>query len=167
MIKTWLIIIFVSIPMTITLLVINLMLLVNAELSISFLKQKMRVIIANSCIDDFFESINTILDNSISNSRGNFSIMRETLEKRIEELMEKVSKAKSFLEECGLKISFEKSIVFFNNTEEYIIQITAEAYAEDCEGFFSIRRSSNIVRFFPQEICKELSFAKFFPNNSS
>lgn len=162
MIKTWLIIIFVSIPMTITLLVINLMLLVNAELSISFLKQKMRVIIANSCIDDFFESINTILDNSISNSRGNFSIMRETLEKRIEELMEKVSKAKSFLEECGLKISFEKSIVFFNNTEEeYIIQITAEAYAEDCEGFFSIRRSSNMVRFFPQEICKESGSAIF------
>lgn len=166
MIKTWLIIIFVSILMTVTLLVVNLMLLVNAELSINFLKQKMKAIIANSCIDDFFESISTILDDSISNSRGNFSIMRETLERRIEKLMGKVSKTKSFLEECGLKISFEKSIVFFNNTEEeYIIQITAEAYAEDCEGFFSIRRSSNIVRFFPQEICKESSY--FFPNNSS
>ncbi|MBO3839235.1 MAG: hypothetical protein QXN75_01210 [Thermoproteota archaeon] len=167
MIKTWLIVVFVSILIMIVLLAVNLMLLVNVELSVNFLKQKRKAIIADSCIDDFFKSISTILDDSISSSRGNFSIMRETLEKRIEKLMEKVSKTKGFLEECGLKICFENSIVFLNNTEEYVIQIAVKAYAEDCEGFFSIRRSSNIVRFLRQEICEESNIAELFPNNSS
>jgi len=167
MIKTWLIVVFVSILMIITLLTVNLMLLINVELSINFLKQKRKVIIANFCIDDFFESINTILDDSVSSSRGNFSIMKETLEKETEKLIERVSKTNGFLEECGLKIGFGKSIVFFNNTEGYVIQIAAEAYAEDCEGLFSIRRSSNIVRFIPQETCKESNAAGLFPNNSS
>jgi len=165
MIKTWLIIIFASIFMTINLILVNLMLVVNSDLLLDYLKQKMRVILVNSCVNDFFESISVIVDDSISRSNGNFSIMKEILEDETGKFIGKLSKTRDFLEKCGLKIYFEKSIVFYNHTEEYVIEITAEVYAEDSEGLFSIRRSNKIVRTLVKETHREItSFSQIIPH---
>lgn len=161
MIKNWFIIIFASILMTITLLMVNLMLLINSDLLINYFKQKMRIILVDSCINDFFKSINIIVDNSISHSNGNFSIMRKILEEEIREFMERVTKTKSFLEKCGLRIHFEKSVIFYNSTDKYIVEVIAEVNAEDYEGLFSIKRSNKIVRVLYKEACKELEITNF------
>lgn len=146
MIKTWFIIIPVSILMAFILLTTNLIIIMESELSISYLKQKSRIMLADHCINDFFESINVILDKSISCCEGNFSTVKEILEKEIENFMERIQRTKDFLEKCGLGIRFQESIIYHDNEDEYVIEIIAEVYIEDYEGCFSFKRSNRIMR---------------------
>jgi hypothetical protein len=136
---------------------------VNNDLLINYLKQRAKATLADSCINDFFNSLNEILDNSISYSNGNFSILEKMLQEEIEKFMNKVSKIESFLKECGLLIRFENSIKFYNYTEGYLIELDAKVYVKDVEGLFLIERSNKIKRF----LIKDKIDHEVFPNNSS
>jgi len=142
------------------------MILINCDILINYLEQKKMVIIANSCVNDFFDSIDAILDNSMACSEGNFSILKEMLNSEIGKFMERVSEAGVLLEECGLKTRFEESTVFYNNNGEYVIEIIARAYVEDYEGLFSIEREKKIMRSFPQVVHEESRVLEY-PNSSS
>lgn len=146
MIKTWFIIVPVYLLMIFILLVTNFIILLESELSISYLKQKARLMLAEYCINDFFKCIHEILDNRISCFEGNFSTVKKILENEIENFIERVNRTKDFLRKCGLEIRFEKSIIYHDNEEEYLIEIIAEVHVEDYEEFFSFRRSNKITR---------------------
>ncbi|MDW8033717.1 MAG: hypothetical protein RMI79_02010, partial [Nitrososphaerota archaeon] len=77
---------------------------------------------------------------------GNFSIMRKILEDEINKFMERVYRTEDFLSKCGLKIYFEKPIIYYHSEEEYIIEIIIEVYVEDNEGSFSFKRDNRIIR---------------------
>lgn len=164
MIKTWFIIIPAFILITVILFAINFIILLDIELLINYLKQKTKIMLADYCVNDFFESIRIILDSSIGCFEGNFSTIRKELEGEIGKFIERICKTEDFLRKCGLKIYFEKSIIYYNNDGEYVIEIIARAYVEDCEGHFSFERNDKIIRSLNYG---DRETVEFLPNNSS
>jgi hypothetical protein len=109
----------------------------------NYLEQKSEALLADSFIIDVFEGFDAILNRSICKSEGNFTILKQVLEKETGEFMNRVYETSDFFNEYGVLINFTYAI---NYAENYSIEIDVKVYVKELEGRFSFERSHNVIK---------------------
>lgn len=143
MIKTWMIPIVVSTIIMVSLLIVNLTVQSGSILLVGFLKQRARLLLADSLAKDIFNSVENIAEVSMGSSRGNFSEFKKNLMDKMERF-----KTENLHEECFKEFEI---IVQFDYTietreEEFSVEIACRLRVSDSEGFFVFERVHNTVK---------------------
>ncbi len=143
MIKTWLIPIAASMIIMVSLLMVNLMVLSGSTLLAGFFKQRVKIVLADSLLNDAFNSVENIAEACMHSSKGNFSEFKKTLEEELERLTENLCD-EEFFREYGILVRFSSSIEYYD--EECSVEIISRIHVSDPEGFFSFERVYKTVK---------------------
>lgn len=143
MIKTWMIPIVVSTIIMASLLIANLMVQSGSALLLGFLKQRAKLVLADSLVKDIFSSLENIAETSMSSSQGNFSEFKKTLMDKMERFKTE-NLYEEFFKECGILVQFDYTIE--SREEEFSVEIECRIRVSDLEGFFEFERVHKTVK---------------------
>lgn len=143
MIKTWLIPIAASTIIMVSLLMVNLIVLSGSTLLAGFLKQRVKLVLADSLLNDTFNSVENIAEACMRSSKGNFSEFKKNLEEELKRLTENLCD-EEFFREYGILVRFSCNIESYD--EECSVEIISRIHVSDLEGFFSFERVCKTVK---------------------
>jgi hypothetical protein len=143
MIKTWMMPIVASTAIMVLLLTVNLMVQSGSILLEGFLKQREKLVLADSLVNDVFNSVEDIAETSMSSSQGNFSEFRKILVDRIERFKSE-NLYGEFFKECGIIAQFNYTIE--TREKELLIEVTCRIRVSDPEGLFEYERVYKTVK---------------------
>ena len=165
MIKTWLIPIVASTIIMVSLLTLNLMVSTGCTILEGFLKQKAKVVLANSLINDIFRTVESIAEKNVYSVKSNFSELEENLMSEMERFREKILKDEEVFNKCGVSVQFDYHIKTLE--EACSVEVTSSVSIKDLEGFFTLEHTHKTVRTAGFCVAIESSGEDAFPKNSS
>ncbi|MEM2050041.1 MAG: hypothetical protein QXU11_05680 [Thermoproteota archaeon] len=143
MIKTWLIPVFASTIIMSSLLIVNLMVQSESILLADFLKQRTRLVLADSLAKDIFNNVENIAEASMSSSQGNFSEFKKNLMDNMERFKTE-NLHEEYFKEYGIIVQFDYTIE--THEEEFSVEIVCRIRVSDSEGLFEFERVHNTVK---------------------